>query len=133
MKARKARVVFLCLEHSCHSHLAEAFAKQYGQERIDVWSAGSHPRGAIDPMVAAVMREQELELFDQASKGFHALSDDVWDLLVTMGCEDGCPVLPAHHRLEWGIPDPKGQPIERYRQVRESHRRNGEDGPYAPF
>ena len=114
------RVLFVCVENACRSQIAEAFARQHGQDRIAAYSAGSRPRGQVDAQATAVMKEQGLDLSLQASKGLSDLPQVTWDAIVTMGCGDACPTLPAKRRLDWQIPDPARQPLEVYRQVRDT-------------
>ncbi len=114
------RVLFVCVENACRSQIAEAFARQYGQDRITAYSAGSRPRGQVDAQATAVMKERGLDLSRHASKGLSDLPQVTWDAIVTMGCGDACPALPATRRLDWQIPDPARQPLEVYRQVRDT-------------
>lgn len=114
------RVLFVCVENACRSQIAEAFARQYGRDRIIAYSAGSRPRGQVDAQATAVMKERGLDLSRQASKGLSDLPQVTWDAIVTMGCGEACPTLPATRRLDWQIPDPARQPLEVYRQVRDT-------------
>ena len=111
-------VVFVCVANSCRSQMAEAIAKSLGTE-WEVWSAGSTPSGAVHPLAVALMREQGLELSGHYSKGVEALPDRRWDCVVTMGCGDRCPTLPAARRLDWDIPDPTGRSLEEARRIRD--------------
>jgi protein-tyrosine-phosphatase len=113
-------VLFVCVENACRSQIAEAFARQYGQDRITAYSAGSRPRGQVDTQATAVMKERGLDLSHHASKGLSDLPQVTWDAIVTMGCGEACPTLPAKQRLDWRIPDPARQPPEVYRQVRDA-------------
>ena len=113
-------VLFVCVENACRSQIAEAFARRYGQDRLAAYSAGSRPRGQVDAQAVAVMKERGLDLSRQASKGLSDVPQVTWDAIVTMGCGDACPTLPAKQRLDWQIPDPARQPLEVYRQVRDT-------------
>ena len=73
----------------------------------------------ILPLAVALMREQGLELSGHYSKGVEALPDRRWDCVVTMGCGDRCPTLPAARRLDWDIPDPTGRSLEEARRIRD--------------
>lgn len=99
--------------------MAEAFARHEAGDRVEVFSAGSRPRGQVDPTAISVMRECGLDLSRHASKGFSELPAITWDVLVTMGCGDACPHIPARTRIDWQIPDPARQPLEVYRNVRD--------------
>ncbi|MBI3088588.1 MAG: arsenate reductase ArsC [Candidatus Omnitrophica bacterium] len=113
------RILFVCVENACRSQIAEAFARRYGGARVMACSAGSRPRGQVDAGAIAVMKERGIDLGRQASKGLSDLPGVTWDAIVTMGCGDACPTVPAKQRVEWQIPDPAHQPVEIYRQVRD--------------
>ena len=114
------RILFVCVENACRSQIAQAFAHQYGRGRIEAYSAGSRPRGQVDPTAIAVMQEKGIDMRQHASKGLEALPAVTWDAIVTMGCGDACPHLPATQRIDWQIPDPARQSVEIYRQVRDA-------------
>ena len=111
--------MFVCVENACRSQIAEAFARHYGGPRVLAASAGSRPRGSVDTTTIAVMAEQGIDLRSQRSKGLEDLPSHAWDAVVTMGCGDACPSLPAKQRLDWQIPNPAGQSLEGYRQIRD--------------
>ncbi len=111
-------ILFVCAENACRSQIAEAFARTLGQGRVRAFSAGSKPRGRMDQTAIDVMREVGIAMDAHASKGLDQLPPVTWDAIVTMGCGDACPSLPATQRIDWQIPDPARQPVEFYRQVR---------------
>jgi protein-tyrosine-phosphatase len=120
MPERVPHVLFVCVENSCRSQMAEGFARARGGARIAVYSAGSRPSGQVNPRAIAFMRERGIDLRRQASKGFDDLPAGVrWDFLVTMGCGDACPSLPAKTRLDWELPDPKALTDDDFRRVRD--------------
>ncbi|MBI4726247.1 hypothetical protein HY768_03310 [candidate division TA06 bacterium] len=112
-------VLFLCTENSCRSQMAEAFAKSFGAGVITAYSAGSSPSGLVNPWAITVMREKGLDISSARSKGFRDLPVSQVNYLVTMGCQDVCPVFPTTKQVEWKLPDPKGQPVEFFRCVRD--------------
>lgn len=113
------RILFVCVENACRSQIAEAFARRDGGGWVEAFSAGSRPRGQVDPTAVAVMQEQGLDLRQQTSKGLSDLPRITWDVVVGMGCGDECAVVPAKRHVSWAIPDPARQPVEVYRQVRD--------------
>ena len=117
--AKKLRILFVCVENACRSQMAEAFARYYGGDRVEAASAGSRPRGQVDPQAIAVMKEQGIDLGGHTSKGLSTLPSDLWDVVVGMGCGEDCAVVPATRRITWQIPDPAHQPTSVYRQVRD--------------
>lgn len=120
MNKSKIRIVFVCVENARRSQMAQGFAEALGQEKVEVYSAGSKPSSQIDPLVIEVMKEKGIDLSGNRPKGLNELPPVGMDYLVTMGCEETCPALPAKEIIEWSIPDPKGQSIEFYREVRDT-------------
>jgi protein-tyrosine-phosphatase len=114
------RVLFVCVENSNRSQMAEAFARIHGAGRVEAHSAGSRPSGRINPRAVELMRELGYDLSAHRSKGLADLPAGEFDAVVGMGCGDeGCPLVPARAREEWGVPDPKDLPAEQYREVRD--------------
>ena len=112
-------ILFVCMANSCRSQMAEAIAKSLGRGAWEVWSAGSRPSGQVHPVAAQLMAELGLDLIGHRSKGLEEVPRQTWDYVVTMGCGDACPAVPARHRLEWEVPDPVGMPLEEARRVRD--------------
>ena len=115
MKTEKRRILFVCVENARRSQMAEAF----GQGKIEVYSAGSRPSSAIDPLVIEVMKEKGFDLSSKRPKSLNELPPVEMDYLVTMGCEETCPAIPAKKIIAWEIPDPKGKSIDVFREVRD--------------
>jgi len=113
------RVLFVCVENANRSQMAEAFAKRHGQGKIEAYSAGSRPSGRVNPRAIEFMREVGYDLSTQQSKGLTNLPDVEFDVVVTMGCGDECPIVRAKRREDWNIPDPKDLPPEEFRTVRD--------------
>jgi arsenate reductase (thioredoxin) len=118
MSARIPHLLFVCVENSCRSQIAEGFARSLGQGRVAAFSAGSRPSGQVDPRAVAFMRERGIDLGAQSSKGLDDLPTGAsWDTVVTMGCGDACPHLPAKSRLDWDLPDPRTMSDDDFRRV----------------
>ena len=115
----KVRLLFVCVENSCRSQMAEGFARHYGGEAVDVHSAGSAPSGKVNPQAVELMRERDIDIEGQRSNGLDNLPSAGWDWVVTMGCGDACPQLPTKNRADWQVDDPFDLPIERFRAVRD--------------
>jgi arsenate reductase (thioredoxin) len=113
------RILFVCVENSCRSQIAEAFARRHGGDRIAAYSAGSRPSGRVNPKAVDSMRELGYDLTQHQSKGLGDIPDVAYDAAITMGCGDECPRVKARMRLDWGIPDPKDMPPQQFREVRD--------------
>ena len=114
------KVLFVCVENSNRSQMAQAFARIHGGERIEAYSAGSKPTGAVNPRAIAAMRERGYDLSTHTSKSLNDLPTDVeWDFVATMGCGDDCPLLRARRREDWNLPDPKHLTPEKFAQIRD--------------
>jgi len=99
--------------------MAEGFAKFYGRDKIEVFSAGSNPSSKVDQTAIEVMKERGIDISSQKSKGFNDLPSKSFDYVITMGCGDVCPFVPAKERIEWEIEDPKEKSIEKFKQTRD--------------
>jgi protein-tyrosine-phosphatase len=103
------RVLFLCVENSNRSQMAEAFARLHGAGRVVAHSAGSRSSGRVNPRAVEFMREVGYDLSRHQSKGLTELAGGEFDAVVGMGCGDeGCPLVKARRREEWAIPKPVG-------------------------
>jgi len=116
---RLKRVLFVCVENSCRSQMAEAFARLRGGRRIEAYSAGSRPSGKVNPKAVESMREIGYNLAAHQSKGLDDFAGQEFDVAVTMGCGDACPLVNAQRRIEWQIPDPKAMAPDEFRAVRD--------------
>ena len=117
MTGRK-RVLFVCVENSNRSQMAEGFAHIHSGDRVEALSAGSKPSGKINPKAIRFMAELGYDLNTHASKSLDDI-DGEFDAVVTMGCGDSCPWVPAKRREDWALPDPRDMDGEAYRNVRD--------------
>ena len=115
------RVLFVCIENSNRSQMAEAFAHMLGGADIEASSAGSAPSGVINPKAIAAMAELGYDLTTHDSKSLDQVTGD-FDAVVTMGCGDSCPWVPAKRREDWALTDPKHLEGDAYRAVRDDIR-----------
>jgi protein-tyrosine-phosphatase len=98
-------VLFVCIENSCRSQMAEAFAKIHGNGVVNAHSAGSRPSGVVHPSAVKSMGELGYDLGHHASKSLDEVPGE-------------CPFVPAKHREDWDIRDPKDLPPDEFREVR---------------
>jgi protein-tyrosine-phosphatase len=119
MKQAKKGLLFVCVENSNRSQMAEAFARIHGGEQIEAYSAGSRRSGKVNPRAVEFMREVGYDLTTHASKSLDQFNGQEIDVAVTMGCGDACPMVQAKRREEWNIPDPKDMAPQQYREIRD--------------
>ncbi len=112
-------ILFVCVGNACRSQMAEGFAKSLGIKDLVVYSAGSHPAGFVAREAVEAMKEKGIDISAQYSKGLRDIPLMEYDYVVTMGCGDACPWVPAKQRLDWKIPDPIGRGNAYFRQVRD--------------
>jgi arsenate reductase (thioredoxin) len=111
--------LFVCIENSNRSQMAQAFANIYGKGNVEAFSAGSRPSGMVNPKAIAAMKELNYDLSVHQSKSLDELPDVTFDFAVTMGCGDACPLVRAKHRADWNIPDPRDMDEAAFREVRD--------------
>ncbi len=111
-------ILFVCIENSNRSQMAQAFANMYGGADIHAYSAGSRPSGKVNPKAIAAMKELGYNLELHQSKSLDELPDVQFEYAVTMGCGDACPLVRAKHRIDWNIPDPREMDEAAFREVR---------------
>lgn len=115
----KVRLLFVCVENSNRSQMAEAFARMHGGDAVVAASAGSKPSGRVNPKAVATMRERGYDLTTHRSKSADEMRTDPWDRVITMGCGDACPWVPASAREDWPLPDPRDMDEAGLRAVRD--------------
>lgn len=113
------KILFVCIENSNRSQMAEAFAHIHGGDEVEAFSAGSKPSGKINPKAIAAMTELDYDLTRHDSKSLDAIPDINYDAVVTMGCGDACPWISAPLHEDWDIPDPKNMNDDDFRKVRD--------------
>ena len=113
------RVLFVCVENSNRSQMAEAFARMHGAGRVEAASAGSRPSGRVNPKAVEAMNELGYDLTTHVSKGLDEFNGRHVHVAVTMGCGDNCPLVLAERRLDWQITDPRDLPADQFNTVRD--------------
>lgn len=117
--SEKKKVLFVCVENSCRSQIAEAFARIHGGDEVEAYSSGSRPSGVVNPKAIETMSEIGYDLSTHSSKSLDEIPDVTYDFVATMGCGDECPFIRAQVREDWQIPDPKHMPADEFREVRD--------------
>lgn len=115
----KKKILFVCIENSNRSQMAEAFTKIHGKGKVETFSAGSRPSGKINEKAIEAMKELGYDLSKHKSKSANDFRNDNFEYVVTMGCGDECSFIPAKHCLDWQIPEPKNMDKGEFRKVRD--------------
>jgi arsenate reductase (thioredoxin) len=116
----KKKVLFVCVENSNRSQMSQAFAAIIGGDNVEAYSAGSKPSGVVNPKAIAAMKELGYDLSRHDSKSLKEVERYApFDAVVTMGCGDACPWMPAKQFIDWEIPDPKHMEPEEFNKVRD--------------
>ncbi len=116
----KKKLLFVCVENSNRSQMSEAFARIHGSDIAEAFSAGSRPSGVVNPKAIAAMRELNYDLSKHKSEGLEEIKKHApFDVVVTMGCGDACPWMPAKKFVDWEIPDPKNMQPAEFNKVRD--------------
>lgn len=116
----KKKVLFVCVENSNRSQMSQAFAIMHGGDTVEAYSAGSKPSGIVNPKAIAAMKELGYDLSTHDSKSLQEVEKYApFDAVVTMGCGDACPWMPAKQFIDWQIPDPKHMEPAAFNEVRD--------------
>ena len=116
-------MLFACVQNAGRSQMAAAFFDALADPRKALAiSAGTAPAARVHPEVVTVMREVGLEVGANTPQRLTNELARTAHVLVTMGCGETCPYVPGLRRLEWNIADPKGQPPDRVRAIRDDLR-----------
>lgn len=117
-------VIFACVHNAGRSQMSAAFFNQLADaSRARAVSAGTSPGERVHPEVLEAMREVGIDLSGARPQKLTEELARGAQWLITMGCGDQCPNVPGLKRDDWPLPDPKGQPPERVREIRDDVRR----------
>ena len=112
-------ILFVCIENSNRSQMAQAFATIHGRKLVNAYSAGSRPSGKVNPKAIEAMSALNYDLSKHESKSTQQFAATPFEYVITMGCGDECPFIPATHRLDWDIPDPRGMETLEFNKIRD--------------
>ncbi len=118
----KPTVLFVCVHNAGRSQMAAGYLRALGGDAVEVLSAGSAPKDAINPVAVEAMAEEGIDI---AGKTPQVLTVDAVresDVVITMGCGDACPIFPGKRYEDWELDDPAGQGIEAVRPIRDEIR-----------
>jgi arsenate reductase len=115
----KPTVLFVCVHNAGRSQMAAGFLRELGKDRVEVLSAGSAPKGSINPVAVAAMAEVGIDIANNSPKVLTPEAVQASDVVITMGCGDVCPFYPGKRYEDWVLDDPAGQGIESVRIIRD--------------
>jgi protein-tyrosine-phosphatase len=116
----KKKILFVCVENSNRSQMSQAFANIHGEGAVTAFSAGSKPSGVINPKAIVAMKAIGYDLSTHHSKSLEEIKSQApFDAVVTMGCGDACPWMPAKLFIDWEIPDPKNMEPDEFNKIRD--------------
>jgi arsenate reductase (thioredoxin) len=119
------QVIFACIHNAGRSQMAAAFFNELADPtKATAVSAGTEPASRVHPEIVTVMREVGIDLSRAEPRRLTDAVAATARILVTMGCGEACPLVPGLRRIDWALPDPKGQPIEQVRAIRDDVRRH---------
>jgi len=115
------KILFVCVENSGRSQIAEAFVKTYGKGKVEAMSAGTMPAKEVNPIVVEIMLEKGIDLSGNTPKLITNQMVQEADMIIVMGCsaEGFCPAPLLNKVVDWGIENPKGKSIEKVREIRD--------------
>lgn len=120
----KKKIAFLCVHNSCRSQIAEALGKHLRGDEFEFFSAGTETKPKINQDAVRLMRE--IYHIDMEQTQYSKLIDAIPepDIVISMGCDVGCPYTGRPFDANWGLPDPTGENDETFRTVIEEIQRN---------
>ena len=112
-----SNVLFVCVGNQGRSVMAERLFRRDAAGRHEARSAGSNPGTAVHPKVQEALAEIGIDARDHVPR---KLDDDVaWADVIVATCDDACPIIPGKRYVSWQLPDPKGEPLEHVRVIRD--------------
>jgi arsenate reductase len=117
--ADKPSVLFVCVHNASRSQMAAGFLTHLGRGEVEVRSAGSIPGDQVNPSAVAAMAEVGIDISAQTPKVLTTDAVQASDVVITMGCDDACPIFPGKRYLDWDLDDPAGQGVESVRPIRD--------------
>jgi protein-tyrosine-phosphatase len=120
--AGRPTVLFVCIHNAGRSQMAAAYLHHLAGDRIKVLSAGSEPADQVNPIAAAAMAEDGIDIAGETPTLLTDAAVQHADVVVTMGCGDACPYYPAKRYEDWVLDDPAGQGIDVVRPIRDQIR-----------
>jgi len=122
MTSPRATVLFVCVHNAGRSQMAAGFLAALAGDRIEVLSAGTEPKDAINPSAVEAMAEVGIDITHNSPKVLTTEAVQASDYVITMGCGETCPFFPVKTYLDWPLADPAGKGVEDVRPIRDEIR-----------
>ena len=114
----RVKVAFVCVHNACRSQIAEALAKKWGSDTLEVYSAGTELKDQINQDAVRLMKKMHQIDMEETQEPKLITEIPPVDYVITMGCNVACPTLPyKHQRFDWGLEDPSGKEDASYVRV----------------
>lgn len=114
------KVIFACVHSAGRSQMSATLFNALADPALArAQAAGTEPASQVHPVVVDAMRELGIDLSDARPQLLTTEFAQDATLLITMGCGEKCPYVPGLRRDDWALPDPKGQPLGRVREIRD--------------
>lgn len=112
MTNRKPKVAFVCVHNSCRSQIAEALGKKLASDVFESYSAGTELKDRINQDAVRLMKT--MHGIDMERTQYNKLIADIPkpDVVIFMGCNVSCPIVPGQYSENWELDDPTGQSDE---------------------
>jgi len=115
-------VLFLCVHNAGRSQMAAGWLRTLAGDRVAVYTGGSEPSSALNPIAIEAMAEVDIDITDEFPKPWTDEVVRAVDVVITMGCGDACPYIPGKRYVDWDLDDPEGQSLDVVRRVRDAIR-----------
>jgi arsenite transporter/arsenate reductase (thioredoxin) len=116
----RKKILFVCRENACRSQMAAAFTQYLAGDKIEALSSGSEPADEINPDMVKAMQEKGIDMAFRRTRSLNqAISDLQPDMIISMGCQEECPLIPGVQIRDWDLPDPAGKSMAFMRNVRD--------------
>ena len=112
-------VLFVCVHNAGRSQMAAGYLTALSEGKVEVLSAGSAPKDAINAIAIEAMAEDGVDITNNVPKILTTEAVAESDVVITMGCGDVCPIFPGKRYEDWKLDDPAGQGIESVRVIRD--------------
>ncbi len=112
-------VLFVCVHNAGRSQMAAGWLTHLAGDRVEVRSAGSAPKDAVNPAAVEAMAEVGIDISTQSPKVLTTGAVQASDVVITMGCGDACPIFSGKRYLDWDLDDPAGRGVDAVRPIRD--------------